>query len=528
MTPDEAFSSEDEDYEYDYSDDDDMEDQEEEDRMSMYNKRLAPHSSSSCTLSAGNGCSSSRYKTSNGKLMDSDFKSSSSDVRILDATEIVHSMKRRIHEVTDVLAIPPSAAGVLLREHNWLKESLYEKYYNNPEKTQERCGVRGRCQSSFSSKSKTSTKKFQCEICYDDYSEEEMLSVPCGHVFCRGCWGGFIDCSIKSGPSCVRMTCPQVGCKEAVTEDEVAITAPGLLKKYEMYQLRSFVEMNALTRWCPGPGCSKIAMAGSSGFNGVATCHECTTSFCLRCGEEPHSPASCDELRRWKEKCRNESETANWIIANTKPCPKCSSRIEKNQGCNHITCQQCKYDFCWICLQPWADHGSNTGGYYKCNKYDPSGSSDDQSNTARAKRELDRYLHYYKRFHAHSEAQKFAKKQLKDTEARMVLLQESTNNSTWADVEFLKSAVDQLVECRRVLKYTYTFAYYMTDNARSKQKERFEHHQEMLEKFTEKLSELSEKPLTEMDRTDVVNQTRVVDRFMKNILTYVEDGMDED
>ena len=40
------------------------------------------------------------------------------------------------------------------------------------------------------------------------------------------------------------------------------------------------------------------------------------------------------------------------------------------------------------------------------------------------------------------------------------------------------------------------------------QKERFEHHQEMLERFTENLSELSEKPLAEMSRTDVVNQVR--------------------
>ena len=49
----------------------------------------------------------------------------------------------------------------------------------------------------------------------------------------------------------------------------------------------------------------------------------------------------------------------------------------------------------------------------------------------------------------------------------------------------------------------------------------------MLERFTENLSELSEKPLAEMDRTSVVNQTRVVDRFMKNILKYVEDGMED-
>ena len=58
-------------------------------------------------------------------------------------------------------------------------------------------------------------------------------------------------------------------------------------------------------------------------------------------------------------------------------------------------------------------------------------------------------------------------------------------------------------------------------------KERFESAQEMLEKFTEKLSELSEMPLDKMHREEVVNHTRVVDRFMKNILKYVEDDMEE-
>jgi ariadne-1 len=177
-------------------------------------------------------------------------------------------------------------------------------------------------------------------------------------------------------------------------------------------------------------------------------------------------------------------------------------------------------------MSDWNDHGANTGGYYKCNKFDPN-NPDEKSDAAKAKRELDRYLHYYKRYHAHSEAQAFAKRQLKETEQRMVLLQESSENAKWTDVEFLKTANEQLVECRRVLKYTYVFAYYLTDETKALQKERFEHHQEMLERFTEHLSHLSEKPLAEMDRTDVVNQTRVVDRFMKNILKYVEDGMED-
>jgi ariadne-1 len=175
----------------------------------------------------------------------------------------------------------------------------------------------------------------------------------------------------------------------------------------------------------------------------------------------------------------------------------------------------------------WSNHGANTGGFYKCSRYGDPDNDNDQSDSARAKRELDRYLHFYRRYHAHQEAEKFAKMQLQETEHRMVMLQEQSDDVKWTDVEFLKTANEQLVECRRVLKYTYVFGYYFDTSSRVLQRERFEHHQEMLERFTENLSELSEKKIGEMDRTDVVNQTRVVDRFMKNILQYVDDGMEE-
>jgi Ariadne domain len=258
-----------------------------------------------------------------------------------------------------------------------------------------------------------------------------------------------------------------------------------------------------------------------------------------------------------------------------------------------MTCQKCRHEFCWICMRDWANHGANTGGYYKCNRFE-NGDLDadgDESDAARAKRDLDRYLHYYKRYHAHHQAQGFAQKQLKETEQRMVQLQESSVAAKWTDVEFLKVANEQLVECRRVLKYTYIFGFYfdggatpaasankdtsagtssssspspsstgrgifrssaassgtaaaststagaagpdaaqpVRDSSRTKlARERFEYHQEMLERFTESLSELSEKPLDQMNREGIVNQTRVVDKFMKNILQYVDDGMEDD
>jgi ariadne-1 len=41
----------------------------------------------------------------------------------------------------------------------------------------------------------------------------------------------------------------------------------------------------------------------------------------------------------WDEKINGDSETRNWLAANTKPCPKCSKPVEKNGGCNLVMCK---------------------------------------------------------------------------------------------------------------------------------------------------------------------------------------------
>ena len=48
-------------------------------------------------------------------------------------------------------------------------------------------------------------------------------------------------------------------------------------------------------------------------------------------------------------------------------------------------------------MDVWSNHNSATGGYYKCNRYDPAAAPQD-TDAARAKAELDRYLHYYQRY----------------------------------------------------------------------------------------------------------------------------------
>lgn len=36
-----------------------------------------------------------------------------------------------------------------------------------------------------------------------------------------------------------------------------------------------------------------------------------------------------------------------------KRCPNCRVNIEKNDGCDHMTCTHCGYEFCWFCKREY-------------------------------------------------------------------------------------------------------------------------------------------------------------------------------
>jgi ariadne-1 len=78
------------------------------------------------------------------------------------------------------------------------------------------------------------------------------------------------------------------------------------------------------------------------------------------------------------------------------------------------------------------------------------------------------------------------------------------------DVQFLYNAVDAVIECRRVLQWTYCFGYFLSNG---KEKDLFEMLQEDLEKHVETLHEFSEKPIEELISNDmkahINNLTRV-------------------
>ncbi|GIY37431.1 ATP-dependent RNA helicase DEAH12, chloroplastic [Caerostris extrusa] len=81
-------------------------------------------------------------------------------------------------------------------------------------------------------------------------------------------------------------------------------------------------------------------------------CPLCSNSICTQCQEFYHYGMSCN----LNKLCKGDSDYSlkMWLQAdpnNHKSCPSCSAPIEKNGGCNHMTCWKCKCDMCWLCLQ---------------------------------------------------------------------------------------------------------------------------------------------------------------------------------
>jgi ariadne-1 len=109
--------------------------------------------------------------------------------------------------------------------------------------------------------------------------------------------------------------------------------------------IRHFVASNPNLKYCPYPSCTyTVSCPSASSKSSLATVvptvacgASATHKFCFGCPiDGDHRPVICGVAKMWLKKCRDDSETANWIKSNTKECSKCQSTIEKNGGCKYV------------------------------------------------------------------------------------------------------------------------------------------------------------------------------------------------
>ncbi|KAJ1964422.1 hypothetical protein GGI12_001439 [Dipsacomyces acuminosporus] len=449
------------------------------------------------------------------------------DYLVYDAKGLRKKQEATIDRLEPLLSISRDATTVLLRCYLWKEESLVEDYLNDPDRALTKVGL---CANPPTPKLQSGDEEFTCGICFCEGPEEQYLALSCGHRFCTDCYTQYITGKVREGESW-RIRCPAHKCKTLVGEESSRLLLAGsadTLTRYEDNLTRSFVNDLESFSWCPAPNCEyavECHVPRSAWTTVVPTVKcSCEKAFCFGCKLDDHMPVPCFLVERWLQKCKDDSETSNWIKAHTKECTKCKATIEKNGGCNHMTCRECHYEFCWVCMGPWSEHGQT---YYQCNRFNEDSSKNARDSISKSRALLERYLHYYTRFNNHEQSAKLARKLLAYTEKTMEKMQRESTLS-WIEVQFLSDAVDVLSICRSTLKWSYVLAYYMeADN----QKIIFENNQSDLEMATEQLNELVENPIgqdsIEVTKRKIIDKTTYVKSRWETLLSDTALGLQE-
>ncbi|PIA29737.1 hypothetical protein AQUCO_05800083v1 [Aquilegia coerulea] len=455
---------------------------------------------------------------------------------ILSEEDIQQHQEEDITRISTVLSLSRVSASILLRHYNWCVSKVHDAWFADEEKVRKTVGLLENPAVHY-----PNAKELTCGICFENYPRDRIHTTACGHPFCSSCWKGYISTSINDGPGCLMLRCPDPSCGAAVGQDMINLLVSDEDKeKYSRYLLRSYVEDNRKTKWCPAPGCDYAVdfLVGSGSYD--VSCN-CTYSFCWNCTEEAHRPVDCGTVAKWILKNSAESENMNWILANSKPCPKCKRPIEKNQGCMHITCTPpCKFEFCWLCLGSWSDHGERTGGFYACNRYETAkqeGAYDEtEKRREMAKNSLERYTHYYERWATNQSSRQKAISDLQQMQAVHIEKLSHKQCQLESQLKFITEAWLQIIECRRVLKWTYAYGYYLPEHEHAK-RQFFEYLQGEAESGLERLHQCAEKELQvylnaespskdfNEFRTKLAGLTSVTRNYFENLVRALENGL---
>ncbi|KAL3288406.1 hypothetical protein HHI36_002854 [Cryptolaemus montrouzieri] len=467
----------------------------------------------------------------------------------------------------------PYSQYLLVCFSEWSRELLLEKWMKDPIECCQLAGVQaptnvlhhaGSFDSSVSASDTTDEmNEITCEICLSTLNNtEQPVKMSCKHCFCKNCWESYLTTKIQDGDA-HHILCPAYQCHILVPVEFIEkLVSPDMARRYLQFDIKAFVESNKSIKWCPIPGCGRAVRLPEAeqmtrrNFSKIIpiTSHavDCGNShfFCWECLGEAHAPCGCSQWQEWlskikevkpeelKASCSGTEDAANclWLVTNSKPCPNCKSPIQKNEGCNHIKCSKCKFDFCWVCQESWKRHSSATGGYFRCNRFESVHRADEKQCSLISEaldknnqlQETSRFLHFYTRFKNHENSQKLEEPLLTSVKQKMEVLASSLGLKKGEDIgekstKFIEDGVRELLKARRVLCGSYVYGYYLVDDGYNKSI--FEFMQNELEEVTEKLSEMIARSYLRTPKTVIVQTTALARRKRHEFVRAVSQGL---
>jgi len=214
-----------------------------------------------------------------------------------------------------------------------------------------------------------------CQICFSDKIGSQCLRfVGCNHVYCRDCMTNYFMEKISTG-AVSSLVCPTFKCETQALPNQVAELVPHeMFQKYESLLLETQLESMTDVMLCPRVVCQCPTLIDRE--TNMGQCPGCRFAFCIYCKATYHGVSPCkfksSEQRAILERYKNSSgeervflekrygkkqlatmsatlASEDYMASHARQCPHCNAPIEKNEGCNKITCWRCNTHFCWLC-----------------------------------------------------------------------------------------------------------------------------------------------------------------------------------
>ncbi|KAF5532845.1 hypothetical protein FMEXI_12166 [Fusarium mexicanum] len=201
---------------------------------------------------------------------------------------------------------------------------------------------------------KTLRLETDCPVCFEE--AEESLEISCGHIYCSPCFFNMCQAEAStSGDFSISCVGNSGNCRKILQISEIQTLL--LSETFENILEASFAlfikRHPAEFRYCPTPDCDQVYRVSSPGkVSCMFTCAGCFTPICTSC-HVSHPGISCS-----KNKGSSSDDIEELIKAKkdlgVKDCPKCTTAIQKAEGCNHMTCTVCQTQICWVCMATFA------------------------------------------------------------------------------------------------------------------------------------------------------------------------------
>jgi len=197
----------------------------------------------------------------------------------------------------------------------------------------------------------TDVKEWKWNGRYGQERNRNAFRLPC--FACKDCFTNYLK--FKSSLGKPALKCPGMNCECHLQESHVKAIAPVAYADYQAAIMRFALKRVKNYRTCPNSCCSAGLVLDIDCNVEKITCTACNFEFCPHCNDLPHEGKTCDEMRRQRH-AERWGDSKDFMENETKQCPFCLAWIEKNGGCNHMTCHHCRGEFCWLCFGDWKTH----------------------------------------------------------------------------------------------------------------------------------------------------------------------------